>query len=187
MTRPFIRALAFFALISVLCAYSLRAYAQLTEESITEFIEKTTEMTSGQGLDYDPEEIKSFLEEHLHKKARFKSTMKYNIPGYPSQSASMTLDKMQFIESVGKGADSVSDYETNVEIKNIRISKDTTKATVQTESMERGMIPMSSDGVTTEFVPIIGSSSCNQIIMYEERTIQMYSANCKTIINFEDF
>lgn len=156
----------------------------LTEKNITQFIEKTTKMTSGQSLEASPEEIITYLKRHLSPKARFKSTMKYNIPGYPTQETSMSLEKKDFIESIEDGSQALSDYESEIRVRNIKISKDKTKATVQTTGTEKGIMPLSEDGVTSEDVPVEGTSNCTQIIMLEEGVIQMYSANCTTTIHF---
>lgn len=161
--------------------------AKLTEENVTAFINKTTEITAGGVTDMSPEEIAAYLEGHIEKKARFKSTMKYNIPGYPPQETSMSLEKKDFIESVKKGAEEISDYDSEIQIESIKISSKGDKATVGTTSIEHGMMPMSLDGVSTQMIPVDGSSSCTQILTLEKGVIQMFGANCVTVINFTPY
>lgn len=157
---------------------------KLTDQNITDFILKTTEITTGRNAELSTEQITDYLDQHVEKGARFKSTMKYNIPGYPAQETSMSLDKTDFIESVKKGAENVADYANEIKIESIKISTKGDKATVGTTSTESGMMPMSVDGVTSQMVPVDGSSSCTQILTLEKGVIQMYGAQCVTIINF---
>ncbi len=179
--------LAFLVLFSAVCLLAGVAHAQLTEANITEFVHETTEITSGKSVDLSPEEIQDYLEKHLHKNARFKSTMKYNIPGYPAQEADIKLKKAEFIESIAKGTNSVDSYENEITIENIRISKDKTRATLKTKSFETGSMPIATEGGAEEYVPIEGASSCDQILMFKKKTIQMYSAICVTEINFQPY
>jgi hypothetical protein len=172
-----------FCLLPAGYAHAEQKIARLSEDNIRAFIEETTAMTSGKNLEKSPEEISAFLNKHLTKDAHFKSSMKYVIPGYPPQENSMSMEKEDFIASVQKGAESLADYESSVEIGTIKISRDGKKATIQTKSTESGIMPMAIEGAT-QHVPVKGSSSCNQIIVLNDGVIQMYNANCATIINF---
>ena len=190
-TKNFLPSLLVFAvfvvgiLVGMSPANAQQKHKRLNKDIITEFIHKTSDMTSGANLEMSSEDIVEFLEIHLDKKARFKSTMKYNIPGYPAQETSMSLDKEDFIKSIQDGAQSMEDYENEIRIKMIKIAKNGKKATVQTEGFETGIMPVSTDGVTTQNVPIEGRSSCNQIISLGKKgVIQMYSAQCTTEITF---
>ncbi|MCB1531832.1 MAG: hypothetical protein KDJ35_03080 [Alphaproteobacteria bacterium] len=162
------------------------ARAELTEEAIKDFIHKTTEISSGHVESMSPEDISAYLDTHLHKKARFKSAVQYNIPGFPTQETSMSLNKEEYIQGLEQGANALSDYDTDITIKSIKISKDGKRATVQTTGIERGSLPMA-NGTQTEFVPVEGSSSCNQILKWEDDVIQMYSAICSTVVTFQPF
>ena len=171
-----------------LCFYSGTGHAQskvdkLTKNNIENFVQTLTEMTSGNNLESSSSQIIQFLESHLHPKARFKSALVFNVPGHPAQENSMALDKEDFINSLADGAKAVQSYESSVEVKNIRISKDKKKATLKTESREQGMM-----NVEGEQIPVEGNSSCDQIIMLsDDGIIQMYNANCKTVIEFQEF
>lgn len=180
------RNILFYLLFFTACFMAPQAHAQLTEDAITAFIEETTAISAGQ-LERDPEDIREYLEKHLHKKARFRSSIRYNIPGFPGQETSMSLKKSEYIEGIEQGAQALSDYENEITIEKIKISKDKTRATVMTSGIERGSMPMAIDGKTTEFVPVEGSSSCNQILRMDDDVIQMYSAICKTVVNFQPF
>ena len=158
-------------------------FTRLTDSNIEDFIRKTTEMTSGTHLTLNAEEIQDYLEKHLHDKARFKSTVRYNIPGFPASSNALSFNKEEFMENVAEGANSISDYENEIEILDIKISSDKTKATVKTRGLETGTMPVANNG-KTQFVPINGESSCAQILTLNDGYIQMYNANCTTIITF---
>lgn len=166
-------------------SHAQEQYTALTEENITDFIQRTTGMTSNMSTELSAHVIISYLDEHLHRHARFKTTMKYNIPGMPEQSTVMSLDKKEFMESVESGAETVSEYRTEVAIENIQISRDKTKATVETSSYESGTMPVEIEN-STEHIPIEGQSNCTQILTLDSKKgiIQMYNANCTTVIRF---
>jgi DNA-binding transcriptional MerR regulator len=177
-----------FIFVSGLSLLPSGAHAQkvraLSEQNVTDFINQTTDITSGRQTGMSMDEIKQYLDKHLEKKSRFRSTIRYNVPGYPSQQGAISLQKEDFIDSVEKGAKTMQNYDTTVEIKSIQISRDKTKATVQTVSTEKGTMPMPAENGQTEDVPMEGSSTCNQVIMLSDGVIQMYSAQCVTDISF---
>lgn len=185
--------LGILACFCLICAVPLPAHAgdkisKLTEDIIKEFVQRTAEITSGQDGTMSEEEIMEYLDRHLHKKAYFKSTIKYNIPGQPQQKNAMSLKKREFMENVKKGHESVEDYETQIEVKSVKISKDKNKATVVTKGKEKAIMPVPTQDGGVETIPIEGDSTCNQIIMLSAKgIIQMYSANCTTTINFMDY
>ncbi len=180
-------------LFSMICLFALPAIAQerhdhLTEDNITDFIQRTTEISSGQNSDLSQSEITAYLQAHLHKKVRFKSTMRYNIPGFPSKNSSMSLGKKEYIESLQQGANALSDYETNIEIQDIKFSTDKMKATVFTTSTESGTMPVNgAEGQGSIDIPIDGESSCTQILTLKKGIIQIYNATCTTTISFSGF
>lgn len=172
----------------IFCVSAKNTYAQskinaLNENNITFFIQDMTAMTSGGNLSNSQGSIVQFLDRHLHPKARFKSALQYNIPGFPTQENSVSLNKEQFIENIQTGSQTLENYETSTEVHDIKISKDSRKATLRTVGYERGT--MSASG---QQFPVEGNSTCNQIIMLSENDIiQIYHANCKTTIRFQEF
>ncbi len=170
-------------------AFSAHAQSvgQLTEDNVREFIEKTTSITAGRESDMSQKQIEIYLDVHIHDDARFKSTMRYAIPGFDVQEKTMSVDKNDFIKSIHAATDTVSDYENIIEITDIQISKDGRKATVQTRMYESGKMPVADD-IEKEEVPIEGMSTCTQVIMLDKKNmIQMYNANCVTDIHFNTF
>ncbi|GJL86050.1 MAG: hypothetical protein DHS20C02_18250 [Micavibrio sp.] len=166
-------------------SHAEKKYPKLTEPLIRDFITKTAEITSGQNTNMSPKEIIDYLDRHLDKGARFKSSMQYIIPGQPIQKNSLSLNRNDFIESIEQAQEAVTDYETKIEIQSVKISKDGEKATVQTFSNESGTMNMALDDGATKSMPIEGNSTCNQILTLSKKgVIQMYSAQCNTIISF---
>ncbi len=160
---------------------------RLTEDNIRVFIEKTSTITSGRESDMTSAEIDLYLEDHIHPDARFKSTMRYNIPGFDIQQTTMSIDKGDFIEDVHKAGETVSGYESQIEITDIKISSDGTKATLKTRTMESGKMPVA-DHIEQQDVPIEGMSTCTQILaLSKENIIQMVNATCVTDIHFQTF
>ena len=165
-----------------LCAEEL--LKKMTQENVTAFIQEATEITAGKREDMTPEQIAEFLDRHLEKKAHFKSLIKYNIPGYPPQDTTMSLDKKEYIEGIAKGKETLEGYESEILIKSVKILKNGTEAMVQTNGYEAGIMPMPVEGGTTKNVPMEGNSICSQILVLNDGIIQMYGANCETVVNF---
>ncbi len=179
-------------LLLVLClpgtSHAERKVTKLTEDAIKDFIIQTADITSGKDGSMSQEKIKTYLNHHLDKGARFKSTMIYAIPGQPAQKNSMSLNKKEFIDSVNEGQKAVDEYETQVEVESVKISKDGKKATVQTASREQALMPITLEDGAVEEVPIEGNSNCNQIITLSKKgVIQMFSAQCTTTITFTPY
>lgn len=181
--RAFCAAMLFLAFSS----HSYSAHAQLTDDSVRDFIEETTQITSGQDLDASADDIRNYLKRHLAPKSRFKSTVTFSVPGFPTQRKALSLKKKDFIDSVIHGQKSLTHYETAITVETIRISKDGRKASVTTSGIESGFMPVpGEDG--DEDIPVDGTSECSQIItLNDSNVIQMYHANCKTNIVFSGF
>lgn len=182
--------LALFCSLLFSIAASSQAFAQhktskLTQSNVKSFINAMTDMTSGVNNNSSKSKIETFLQRHLHDKARFKSEVSFSVPGYPSQTNSMALDKEQFIASIDQGSQSINKYDSTVNISDIRISKDGRKATLKTTTSEQGY--MSMPGASDQ-IPVEGNSSCNQILMLDKKGyIQVYSAICETNIKFQEY
>ncbi len=159
----------------------------LTENNVKTFIENTTEITTGKSNDLSSEKIAAYLDKHLDKKARFKSVMKYHIPGLPPQEASISLDKSGFMKSVNEGAQSAENYENLIEIQDIKVASNGKKAFVKTQSTEYATMAVPTADGGSEDVPMEGISECTQIISLHKGVIQMYSANCVTNIEFLEY
>jgi hypothetical protein len=165
--------------------YAAHETKRLTDNNIREFVMDVTRKANEakQGY-YSHDELSSFFNKHLHPRAFFKSSMRYNIPGYPSQESSLTLDKDEYRDSILKSEDMVSDYDADVKVSFIKISKDKRKATVKTISHENATIQVPHSG-NNQAVPLTGKSTCDQILMINANdVIQIYSANCKTVMSF---
>lgn len=182
------------ALLGAFGLFIVSGYAQaqtrvsaLTEGTITEFINQTTEITTGRARYMNEDQIKKYLDAHIHDKANFRSTMAYNVPGYPTQENSLSLDKDEFIGSIKDGRQSVEGYETEVSIDEIKIAKDGRNATVLTTASEQGFMPLPDGSGGTKDVPMVGQSKCAQILrLSKAKIIQMFNATCKTEIRFEE-
>ncbi len=161
---------------------------KLTEKNVTDFIQKTADLTSGKNVDMGSDEVSAYLEKHLDDDARFKSSMQFNVPGHPPQSNALALGKAEFIAQVQQGAQAVDGYENETEVKKVKISKDGTRATVETKGFESGTMMFADQSGAMQEVPIEGTSTCNQILkLSDEGVIQMYNANCVTKITFKEF
>ncbi|HRQ61993.1 MAG TPA: hypothetical protein PLO23_10880, partial [Alphaproteobacteria bacterium] len=69
-----------------------------------------------------------------------------------------------------------------IAVREVKIASSGKSATVKTDSTEEGVMD-----VEGQQVPILGQSTCDQIIMLSDKAvIQMFNANCTTIIRFKD-
>lgn len=174
----------------MLASHTMSAQAKtLSEQSIKSFIEKTTRLTSG-SIDNDatPDDVIDYLDKHIEDEARFKTLMRFDIPGHPPQESAMKMDKGEFIEKIKNGTRDIDDYESSIEILNINMSRDKRTATVQTRNDETAMVPIQNGEGGVETIPMDGTSLCTQIIRMSKRdVIQMYNASCVTDIMFTSF
>lgn len=160
---------------------------KLTQANVKEFIENTTDLTTGNSRSLSPDKVRTYLEKHLENKAKFKSIMKYKIPGLPVQEAVLNLDKDGFMKSVVEGSESIEGYENLVEITEVKVASNGKKAFVKTASTEYASMAIPTETGGTENVPIEGVSECTQIISLNKGVIQMYSANCITNVEFLEY
>ena len=161
------------------------SYKKLTDENVREFIQYTTDITTDKNVTLSQSETSQYLDFHIAPKARFKTSITYVVPGMPEQEKSLLLNKEDYINQVAQGAQSVEHYYTETEIESIDISKDKESAGVTTVSNESGVMLMPNpEGESTD-VPIEGTSKCFQVLRLSKKGyIQMYSANCKTRMEF---
>lgn len=187
------RGIFFLIILVTFCLCALPASAdgeagRLTKQNVTAFIQKTTALMAGHADNMDTPAVHAYLEKHLHKDSRFKSTMRYLMPGFPTQEQTMTLDKEKFLENIEAGNNGIEDYDTDVEILRIKIAGNKKSATVTTRGHERAMMPVKDEDGKTEDVNLQGLSTCTQILMLSKKdVIQMYNATCVTDIEFAGF
>ncbi len=170
-------------------AHAGEKFVSLSEDNVREFIETTTDITTKNESEYSQKKILKYLENHVDKRARFKSIISYRIPGFPPQVTEMVLNKKDFIEDMKEGAKTLDDYNTEVEIQSINIAPNKQQAIVITTSLENGSMAVSSGGHQqgeTINMPVEGTSQCTQTISLNKKTglIQMYNAVCTTDISF---
>lgn len=161
----------------------------LTKQSITAFVERTTKITSGSvDSGFSRDKTIAYLNKHIEKEARFKTLMRFDIPGQPPQESMMRMGKKEFIEKVRKGVDSIDDYDSTIEVLDIIISRDGRVATVRTRNAEGAMVPVQNESGGITQVPMDGVSYCTQILRLSDKNIiQMYNASCITDIAFTSF
>jgi len=158
---------------------------KLTIDNVSAFIEDTSILTSNQNIDRDNVKIEAYLEKHIDTKARFRSSITYVMPNLPAQEKILTLKKEDYIDQVKKGADSVDHYHSEIEIGDIKISKNKKTASVNTVMTESGIMQVPDENGGMQDVPIDGRSECFQVLkLVKKAYIQMYSANCTTIMQF---
>ena len=157
----------------------------LTTDNVSAFIEDTSILTSNQNIDRDDAKIAAYLDRHINKQARFRTSITYILPGLPDQEKVLALKKEDYIEHVKKGADSVEHYHSEIDIGDIKISKNKKTASVTTVTTESGIMQVPGDNGEMEEVSLDGTSECFQVLRLGKKGyIEMYSANCTTVMQF---
>lgn len=151
----------------------------LTEDKIRAFLDQSTLLTH-QDNDMSDEQIADYLDDHVDDRGVFKSTIMYDIPGYPPQMRDVALNKSDFIKNIIDGRKTMENYTSSVTLKHADIQGN--KATIRTETIESGIAPMND----TDRAAFDGRSSCNQTLYENGGDIVLSSAACETIITFKE-
>lgn len=160
----------------------------LTEENIVTFLEEVRTMAIGKNDYFSDGEITAYFKKHLAHKGQFRSKTLYEIPGYPPSETELKVGKKEYIEQVLQGQGTIHDFETSIEIKEIKIAGTGKSATLTTTSIEKGKMPWPDGQGSDGLVSIEGRSDCKQkIIISLSHYIQMASAECDTTISFMPF
>lgn len=160
----------------------------LNENNIRDFLEEVREISTGQRPDMLDDDVANYFDNHMADSGKFESTMRYDIPGYPTQEITMKLDKKKYINSVVNGRHMMEDYNTSVEIRTLDITRGGKQAKLVTVTKEKGRMPVPQKDGQEEIVPVTGESKCEQILIVSTNNfIQMKSADCATVIKFDPF
>lgn len=168
-----------FSFLTFFATGSVALAEPLTEKRIQDFLDKSTSLTHANNNMSD-DQIADFLDTHIDRKGAFKSTLMYDIPGYPPQMRDVSLSKKDFIANILQGRKTMENYTSSVTLKHADIRGD--KATIRTETHESGIAPMNE----TDRAPFEGRSSCNQTLHDNGGDIILSSAVCETIITFKE-
>jgi hypothetical protein len=169
---------------------------RLTDDNVRAFIDDVQRIATGETEDMSVDDIAGYLDRHIASDARFKSAMKYEMPGYPAQQNEMDLGKSEYINGVLNGASMMQRYEHSVTVKSVEIGNGGRSAKVVTVIREKGDMPWPEDNPDTSGktpakmgdMPVQGESQCEQqIVVGLTNYIQMKGAQCATILSFDPF
>ncbi len=161
--------------------------SQLSEENITAFIEEMNQVAMGHH-NLSPPDLETYLDDHLHEKGRYTSTITYDIPGYPAQNNEIKLDKESLSDSYRNITEETSGFETQITIENIEIKHRGQSATIQTLSKDKGTLHLPAEDGSEKSIPVKGSSHCEQNLrLSSQNMIQLVKAVCSTEIIFDPF
>lgn len=182
--KPFLHVLTGLIIALSIVGHSSNADAKrlkkLNESAIRDFISTTNKITSGAAQFRNDKQIEGYLNRHISDDAQFVSTMRFIIPGFPAEENLMNLGKEEFMSSVKQGSQDVEKYQNDIDILSIEFSEDSKRATVKTQSTERGLMAAGAEQIEIE-----GSSECTQLLGLSKRGhIQMQNAACMTEIKF---
>ncbi|MBI4030903.1 MAG: hypothetical protein HY370_04450 [Proteobacteria bacterium] len=161
---------------------------RLTQDNVRSFLEEAKAISTARSPERTPEDISAWLNRHLAPKGNFRSMTKFALPGLPVKEVEMKLDKQSFIESVLGGQNLFENYQTSVEIKEMKIASSGRAVTLKTRSTEKGDLPWTDGEGKSELIPVEGFSDCAQkIVISPANYIQMADADCRTEISFAPF
>ncbi len=163
----------------------------LNEDNIRKFLSEVSAITTGQRPDMLDDDVIDYFNNHMADNGSFKTVMRYQVPGFPNKDIDMKFKKEDYIDTVVNGRYMLEDYQTQVDIQDLKISAGGKAATFKSITKERGRMPFVKDEKSkevTELIPIEGESICEQkLIVSFNNFIQMASADCKTVISFDPF
>jgi len=163
----------------------------LNEDNIRGFLKEVGDISTGQRADMLNDDVIDYFNNHMADRGKFKSTMRYEIPGFPTHDTEMKLDKEQYINTIVNGRHMMEDYQSTIDIQDLKISGNGKSATFTSVITEKGKMPFPKDPKKpndVDIVPIEGKSKCDQrVIISYNNFIQMAGAACQTIISFDPF
>ena len=89
----------------------------LNKQMVEDFVYRTAEVSNGQDEYMNTDEMVSFLDKHIDKKAVFTTDMHFQMPGMPPQNNQIRIGKTHFLAGVKQGDENVSSYKSDLEIK----------------------------------------------------------------------
>jgi hypothetical protein len=195
-------------LTSVLCGITLTAppsFAQmnsnksnsqnfetnLNKRNIEVFLATINDIATGKNAQMSDQDVVNFFQNHVAEDGVFESTMRYEIPGFPTQDILMILDKESYISSVVKGRYTMRDYNTEITISDLKVKRGKKWAEFTSKSEEKGKIPFPKDPKRpddVELIHVTGTSECSQSMRISDNNfIQMVKADCNTVVSFDPF
>ncbi len=162
----------------------------LDEQNIRDFLREVSEISTGQRPDLLDDDLIDYFANHIAEKGEFKSSIRYQIPGFPTQDSEMVLAREEYINSVINGRFLMEDYKAEIDIQDLKIAGNGKSATFKSVTKEKGRMPMAKDEEKKqiEMIPIQGESTCEQrLIVSFNNFIQMAKAECTTLVSFDPF
>lgn len=159
---------------------------RLSEDMIRQFLSNMSALSVGAQAAGD-DEVAQHLYRHIAEDGTFKSAVTYDIPGYPSQDVNLSLSKMEYIAATVDNRARMQDFESTLEISDIRFTPTRNGATLKSLSKDKGKIsvPDQQSG-TQKILPVTGETHCTQKIgLDRDGTIQLREADCRTLIKFD--
>ncbi len=167
----------------------------LDEETVKKFIADVQRMVMTGMQTMTADDVANWFNNHIATKARFESMMKYEMPGYPAQDSTMSIGKEEYINGILSARSTMSDYQQDVQIQEIKIGNGGRSAKVRTKITETGNMPWPKDGAMPDGrppemvpMPVTGTAECEQTIGISiNNFIQMQKAACRTVMSFDPF
>ncbi|MBX2834233.1 MAG: hypothetical protein KTR28_04585 [Micavibrio sp.] len=161
--------------------------SSLNDKNVSEFVTNSSRFTSGNDKTISPDKLHNYLSKHLTEDAKFVTTVAFKIPNMPEQTQTIILDKNKLIDLSAQGASSIEGYNSRIDVQSVDISFWKKKAFVSTTNHETGFMAVpTKNGEKGETVPIESISKCTQIIVLNDKTIQLQNAVCDTKLTFKE-
>ena len=158
---------------------------RLTESNVTQFVNETTDISSGKRANMDKFGMTSFFMAHIADDGKFTNTISYEMPEVPVQQRVLEMGKTDFISRILQDLHTIERRETAVHVEHVGLNGDKTSAAVLTTTLERGLMSVSDEeSGQSNLVPVSGRSYCEQTIVLNKHVIQMAGATCTTTISF---
>lgn len=149
----------------------------LTEQNVREFI-KLNEQYASSDSGNTIEDTYTFIQKHTHDDARFKTSTTMSLAGQ-KKTNEISSDKDDYLEGILKAKEVISDYKSKIDIQDLKISADKTKATLKVHMKNLSHLAKNKL-FDSETLYTLGVSDCTQILRLDQGIIKLYHSSCTT-------
>lgn len=156
--------------------------ARLTEENISTFIQEMTNTALGLKPGMDQYATTMWFMDHLSESSAFKTNMNIAQANGGTRESTLEMGRMDYIGQILKDQRTVQKRESHVTVEYVKIADNGQDASVIFTSIEKGVIPMSTEAGSYE-MPVSGTSYCEHKLGIRNNKIVVSGGTCTTNVN----
>lgn len=157
----------------------------LTEASVSDFVSEMTNVSWGKKADMDQYGITTWFMDHIVDSGTFTNTINISQPNGEDSQQVLEMDRMKYISQVLQEMKAVQNHHGQLNIEYVKIDDGGQSASVVFTSLERGDMPVASEG--TEYtIPVTGMSYCEQKIILQGKLMKVVNGTCTTNVTLTE-